>query len=146
MLPVRPVNPIPNRSRAVKRISASVHSAHASAVSDAARRQRRPVADVPGTNTAATSSQPTVRTAATSPPSFATDRPILVSAPACDSPGVAPSLNAPPSRTTSARTTSASAAAPMTSIARSVWAGDRSGFASCVVTAGNTRTPGGKVH
>ncbi|CNG79391.1 Uncharacterised protein [Mycobacterium tuberculosis] len=146
MSPVRPATPIPNRSRAVNRISASVHSAQASAVSAAARRQRRPSGDVPGTNTAATSSQPTVSTAATSPPSLATDRPVLVSAPACDSPGVAVPLNAPPSRTASARTTRATAAAPMTSIARSVRAAGRSGFASCVVTGRNTHTTRWKVH
>ncbi|GGT91600.1 hypothetical protein GCM10010177_58630 [Actinomadura citrea] len=131
-------------------ISASVHAAQAVAVSDAARRHRR-AAGVRGTNTAATSSHPTVRTAATSPPSRAVIRPDLVSAPAWESPGAAVSLNAPPSRTTSARTTSAIAPAPIASIGTSVRADSRRSpwciaVASCVATAANTHASKQKVH
>ncbi|MCP9970800.1 hypothetical protein [Actinomadura madurae] len=145
MSPVTLVTPMPNRSRTVNTISASVHAAHAIADSAAARRQRRPAGEAAGTNTAATSSHPTVRTAATSPPSLATDRPTLLRAPACDSPGAAVALSAPPSLITSARTTSAIAAAPMTSIgpsARGTRAASTPGVASRVVTRRNTHTRG----
>ncbi|GAA2310692.1 hypothetical protein GCM10010402_83150 [Actinomadura luteofluorescens] len=150
MSPVTLVGPTPNRSRTVHTISASVHAAQAVAVSDAARRHLR-AAGAPGTNTAATSSHPTVRMAATSPPSRAVTRPALVSAPAWESPGAAVSLNAPPARTTSARTTSAIAPAPIASIGRSVRAASRRScsriaVASRVTTTANTHTSKQKVH
>src|SRR5690606_11531295 len=142
MSPVRPPMPVPNRSRTLKRISARVHSAHASAASDAPRRQARPAGDGGRANTAAARSHPTASTAAMFPPSSATERPILVSAPVCERPGAAVSLNAPPSRTTRARTTSAMATAPMASIGLSVGGA----YCSRVVTAGHTHPPARRVQ